>query len=270
MLSKIKSIAKFLELKIPFKPKVGIILGTGLGGLIQKIDIKLTIPYEKITNFPISTVEGHSGKLIFGLLSNIPVVAMQGRFHYYEGYDMQDVTLPVRVMKLLGIEYLFISNASGGVNPDYKVGDLMVLNDHINLIPSPLIGPNLDTFGPRFPDMSDAYERTFIEKALKIGDDNGYRIFEGVYAAVTGPCLETPSEYKYLRIIGADTVGMSTAPEVIVARHMGIPCFAISVITDLGVPGKIQKVSHEEIQKIAEVAEPKLSVIVEELIKTLK
>tara|TARA_Y100000813_G_scaffold67129_1_gene47372 strand:+ start:1699 stop:2511 length:813 start_codon:yes stop_codon:yes gene_type:complete len=269
MLNKIESIAKFLETKMPLRPKAGIILGTGLGGLIQKIDIKLKLSYSDIPDFPISTVEGHSGKLIFGLLSDVPVVAMQGRFHYYEGYDMQDVTLPVKVMKLLGIEYLFISNASGGVNPNYEVGDLMVLNDHINLIPSPLIGTNLDTLGPRFPDMSDAYDRTMIEKALKIAYDKGYSVFEGVYAAVTGPCLETPAEYKYLRIIGADTVGMSTAPEVIIARHMSIPCFAISVITDLGVPGKIQKVSHEEIQKVAEVAEPKLTLIIEELIKTL-
>jgi len=269
MLSKIESIAKFLDQKIPFKPKAGIILGTGLGGLIQKIDIKQTLSYKDIPDFPISTVEGHSGKLIFGLLSGVAVVAMQGRFHFYEGYSMQDVTLPVRVMKLLGVERLFISNASGGVNPDYEVGDLMVLNDHINLIPSPLVGANLDTLGPRFPDMSDAYERSMIDKAIQIGVDKSYRVFEGVYAAVTGPCLETPAEYKYLRIIGADTVGMSTAPEVIVARHMGIPCFAISVITDLGVPGKIQKVSHEEIQQVAEVAEPKLTVIVEELIKTM-
>ena len=269
MLKKIESIAKFLETKMPFNPKAGIILGTGLGGLIQKIDIKLKLSYQDIPNFPISTVEGHSGKLIFGLLSDVPVVVMQGRFHYYEGYDIQDFTLPVRVMKLLGIEYLFISNDSGGVNPNYAVGDLMVLNDHINLIPSPLIGTNLDTLGPRFPDMSDVYDRAMIEKALKIAVDNGYSVFEGVYAAVTGPSLETPAEYKYLRIIGADTVGMSTAPEVIIARHMSIPCFAISVITDLGVPGKIKKVSHEEIQKVAEVAEPKLTLIIEELIKTL-
>tara|TARA_B100000886_G_C20383086_1_gene474800 strand:- start:232 stop:981 length:750 start_codon:yes stop_codon:yes gene_type:complete len=248
---------------------MGIILGTGLGGLIKKIDVKFSLSYTEIPNFPVSTVEGHHGKLIFGYLSDVPVVAMQGRFHYYEGYDMENVTLPVRVMKLLGIEYLFISNASGGVNPDYKVGDLMVLNDHINLIPNPLVGINHDNLGPRFPDMSDAYDRTMIEIALKIGLDRGYRVYEGVYVAVTGPCLETPAEYKYLRIIGADTVGMSTVPEVIVARHMGIQCFAISVITDLGVPGKIQKVSHEEIQKVAEVAEPKLTVILEEMIKKI-
>ena len=269
MLNKIESIVNFLKSKTPLNPKLGIILGTGLGGLIQKIDIKFSISYSDIPNFPVSTVEGHHGKLIFGHLSDVPVVAMQGRFHYYEGYNMENVTLPVRVMKLLGIEYLFISNASGGVNPDYKVGDLMVLNDHINLIPNPLIGINHDNLGPRFPDMSDSYDRTLIEIALKIGLDRGYRIYEGVYVAVTGPCLETPAEYKYLRIIGADTVGMSTVPEVIVARHMSIPCFAISVITDLGVPGKIQKVSHEEIQKIAEVAEPKLTVILEEMIKKI-
>lgn len=269
MLNRIQSITKFLSNKIPFRPETGIILGTGLGDLVQRIDIKLIIPYHEIPDFPISTVEGHSGKLIFGLLSNRKVVAMQGRFHFYEGYTAQEVTLPVRVMKNLGIQNLIISNASGGVNPEYQIGDLMILNDHINLIPSPLIGANFDQFGPRFPDMSDAYDKSMINTAMTIAKNNGFRIFEGVYAAVTGPCLETPAEYKYLRIIGADTVGMSTTPEVIVARHMQIPCFAISVITDLGVEGKIQKVSHEEIQKVAEIAEPKLTAIVEELIKTI-
>jgi purine-nucleoside phosphorylase len=244
-------------------------LGTGLGGLVEKIEIEQTIPYDEIPDFPLSTVEGHKGKLILGKLSGTNVIAMQGRFHFYEGYSIQEVTMPVRVMKKLGIEQLIISNASGGVNPDYEVGDLMILNDHINLIPSPLIGANLDEFGPRFPDMSDTYDKGMIATALSIGKDNGIRVFEGIYAAVTGPCLETPAEYKYLRIIGSDTVGMSTVPEVIVARHMQIPCFAISVITDLGVEGKIKKVSHEEIQKVAEVAEPKLTLIIEELIKTI-
>jgi purine-nucleoside phosphorylase len=269
MLNRIDSITQFLKNKIPFTPKVGIILGTGLGGLVEKIEIEQTIPYDEIPDFPLSTVEGHKGKLILGKLSGTNVIAMQGRFHFYEGYSIQEVTMPVRVMKKLGIEQLIISNASGGVNPDYEVGDLMILNDHINLIPSPLIGANLDEFGPRFPDMSDTYDKGMIATALSIGKDNGIRVFEGVYAAVTGPCLETPAEYKYLRIIGSDTVGMSTAPEVIVARHMQIPCFAISVITDLGVEGKIKKVSHEEIQKVAEVAEPKLTLIIEELIKTI-
>jgi purine-nucleoside phosphorylase len=269
MLNRIDSITQFLKNKIPFSPKVGIILGTGLGGLVEKIEIEQTIPYDEIPDFPLSTVEGHKGKLILGKLSDTNVIAMQGRFHFYEGYSIQEVTMPVRVMKKLGIKQLIISNASGGVNPDYEVGDLMILNDHINLIPSPLIGPNLDEFGPRFPDMSDTYDKGMIATAMSIGKDNGIRVFEGVYAAVTGPCLETPAEYKYLRIIGSDTVGMSTVPEVIVARHMQIPCFAISVITDLGVEGKIKKVSHEEIQKVAEVAEPKLTLIIEELIKTI-
>ena len=269
MLNRIDSITQFLKNKIPFSPKVGIILGTGLGGLVEKIEIEQTIPYDEIPDFPLSTVEGHKGKLILGKLSGTNVIAMQGRFHFYEGYSIQEVTMPVRVMKKLGIQQLIISNASGGVNPDYEVGDLMILNDHINLIPSPLIGANLDEFGPRFPDMSDTYDKGMIATALSIGKDNGIRVFEGVYAAVTGPCLETPAEYKYLRIIGSDTVGMSTVPEVIVARHMQIPCFAISVITDLGVEGKIKKVSHEEIQKVAEVAEPKLTLIIEELIKTI-
>jgi purine-nucleoside phosphorylase len=269
MLNRIDSITQFLKNKIPFSPKVGIILGTGLGGLVEKIEIEQTIPYDEIPDFPLSTVEGHKGKLILGKLSDTNVIAMQGRFHFYEGYSIQEVTMPVRVMKKLGIQQLIISNASGGVNPDYEVGDLMILNDHINLIPSPLIGPNLDEFGPRFPDMSDTYDKGMIATAMSIGKDNGIRVFEGVYAAVTGPCLETPAEYRYLRIIGSDTVGMSTVPEVIVARHMQIPCFAISVITDLGVEGKIKKVSHEEIQKVAEVAEPKLTLIIEELIKTI-
>jgi purine-nucleoside phosphorylase len=269
MLNRIDSITQFLKNKIPFNPKVGIILGTGLGGLVEKIEIEQTIPYDEIPDFPLSTVEGHKGKLILGKLSGTNVIAMQGRFHFYEGYSIQEVTMPVRVMKKLGIQQLIISNASGGVNPDYEVGDLMIINDHINLIPSPLIGANLDEFGPRFPDMSDTYDKGMIATAMSIGKDNGIRVFEGVYAAVTGPCLETPAEYKYLRIIGSDTVGMSTVPEVIVARHMQIPCFAISVITDLGVEGKIKKVSHEEIQIVAEVAEPKLTLIIEELIKTI-
>jgi len=269
MLNRIDSITQFLKNKIPFSPKVGIILGTGLGGLVEKIEIEQIISYDEIPDFPLSTVEGHKGKLILGKLSGTNVIAMQGRFHFYEGYSIQEVTMPVRVMKKLGIEQLIISNASGGVNPDYEVGDLMILNDHINLIPSPLIGVNLDEFGPRFPDMSDTYDKGMISTALSIATDNEIRVFEGVYAAVTGPCLETPAEYKYLRIIGSDTVGMSTVPEVIVARHMQIPCFAISVITDLGVEGKIKKVSHEEIQKVAEVAEPKLTLIIEELIKKI-
>ena len=269
MLKKIKEIVIFLQEKTNYDPKIGIILGTGLGGLANEIDIEHSISYETIPHFPISTVEGHSGRLIFGKLGGKKVVAMQGRFHFYEGYKMEQVILPVRVMKLLGIKKLIVSNASGGVNPEYEVGDLMILSDHINLIPNPLIGSNLSELGPRFPDMSETYCKNLIRIAENIAKENKITVKKGVYIALTGPTLETPAEYKYMRIIGGDTVGMSTAPEVIIARHMNIPCFAISVITDLGVPGKIKKVSHKEIQKIAEIAEPKLTLIIQELIKSI-
>ena len=266
MLQTIKETASFISNKTKFNPEIGIILGTGLGGLVSEIEIEHTIPYNEIPNFPVSTVEGHSGRLILGTLGNKNVVAMQGRFHFYEGYTMEKVTFPVRVMKLLGIKNLIVSNASGGVNPDYEVGDLMILEDHICLIPNPLIGENIDELGPRFPDMSEPYDKNLIKLAEDIAAKNNLPVKKGVYVSLTGPTLETPAEYKHMRIIGGDTVGMSTAPEVIVARHMNIPCFAMSVITDLGVPGKIQKVTHEEIQKVSEVAEPKLTLIIKELI----
>ena len=269
MLQNIKESANFITEKTNFNPEIGIILGTGLGGLVSEIEIEHSLPYNKIPNFPLSTVEGHSGRLILGILGGKKVVAMQGRFHFYEGYSMEKVTFPVRVMKFLGIKNLILSNASGGVNPDYEVGDLMILEDHICLIPNPLIGANLDELGPRFPDMSDPYCKDMIQIAQQIASENNLPIQKGVYVALTGPTLETPAEYKYMRIIGGDTVGMSTAPEVIVARHMGIPCFAMSVITDLGVPGKIQKVTHEEIQKVSEVAEPKLTLIIKQLISKI-
>ena len=269
MLQKIKESAEFLQNKTNSYPKVGIILGTGLGGLVNEIDIKHSISYKDIPNFPLSTVEGHSGRLIFGNLGGKEVVAMQGRFHFYEGYTMDKVTFPVRVMILLGIEKLVLSNASGGVNPDYEVGDLMILSDHINLIPNPLIGINIAELGPRFPDMSEPYCKDLIHKAESIAKINNLTLQKGIYVALTGPTLETPAEYNHMRIIGGDTVGMSTVPEVIVARHMNIPCFAMSVITDLGVPGKIQKVTHEEIQKVSEIAEPKLTLIIKELIESI-
>ncbi|MBT3612171.1 MAG: purine-nucleoside phosphorylase [Flavobacteriales bacterium] len=269
MLRKIKESTEFLQKKTNRNPQVGIILGTGLGGLVNEIEIEYSISYEEIPNFPFSTVEGHSGRLIFGNLGGKQVVAMQGRFHFYEGYTMDKVTFPVRVMKLLGIKNLIVSNASGGVNPNYQVGDLMILSDHINLIPNPLIGKNITELGPRFPDMSDAYCSTLIAKAEAIAKANNIPIKKGVYIALTGPTLETPAEYKHMRIIGGDTVGMSTAPEVIVARHMDIPCFAMSVITDLGVPGKIKKVTHAEIQQVSEVAEPKLTLIIKKLITNI-
>ena len=269
MLKEIKKSAIFLKQKINSNPKTGIILGTGLGGLVDQIKIKHSIQYKDIPYFPLSTVEGHSGKLIFGTLGEKEVVAMQGRFHFYEGYSIDKITLPVKVMKMLGIKNLIVSNASGGVNPNYKIGDLMIIQDHINLIPNPLIGKNIDELGPRFPDMSEAYCKKLIIKAENIAKRKNIRIQKGVYVALTGPTLETPAEYKFMRIIGGDTVGMSTAPEVIIANHMQIKCFAISVITDLGVEGKIQKVTHEEIQKIAEKSEPKLTQIISELIKSI-
>ena len=270
MLDKIKFTTEFIQSKTNFKPQIGIILGTGLGGLVKEIDIKHVLPYQDIPHFPLSTVEGHHGKLIFGVLGGKNVVAMQGRFHFYEGYDMQQVTFPVRVMKFLGIEKLFVSNACGGLNPDYEIGDLMILNDHINLFPTnPLIGENLHELGSRFPDMSQTYDQSLIEMARAISKSKEYRVQEGVYVGLTGPCLETPAEYKYLRIIGADVVGMSTVPEIIVARHMDIPCFAISIISDLGVPGKIKKVTHLDIQRVAEEAEPKMTYIMKELIASI-
>lgn len=269
MLQQIKESSNFIKETTHFTPEIGIILGTGLGGLVSEIEIEFSIPYNEIPHFPLSTVEGHSGRLILGKLGGKRVVAMQGRFHFYEGYSMEKVTFPVRVMKFLGIEKLIVSNASGGVNPSYEVGDLMILEDHICLIPNPLIGSNIDELGPRFPDMSEPYDKKMINLAEKIASDNNLPLQKGVYIALTGPTLETPAEYKYMRIIGGDTVGMSTAPEVIVARHMDIPCFAMSVITDLGVEGKIKKVTHEEIQKVSEVAEPKLTLIIKELISKI-
>ena len=268
MLQEIKESADFLKKETNSNPKIGIILGTGLGGLVDEIKIQHSIDYKNIPNFPLSTVEGHTGRLIFGKLHGKTIVAMQGRFHFYEGYTIQKVTFPVRVMKFLGIENLIVSNASGGVNPEYKVGDLMIVTDHINLIPNPLIGENIE-LGPRFPDMNEPYCSKLIQKAQSIAKDNKINLQKGVYVALTGPTLETPAEYKYMRIIGGDAVGMSTAPEVIIARHMNIPCFAISVITDLGVPGKIKHVTHKEIQKVAEIAEPKLTLIIKELIASI-
>lgn len=270
MLQQFKETAAYIQSKINIQPEIGIILGTGLGGLVKEITIKHTIPYEEIPNFPVSTVEGHSGKLIFGELGGKQVVAMQGRFHYYEGYTMQQVTFPVRVMKFLGIQKLFVSNASGGVNPNFEIGDLMIINDHINLFPSnPLIGKNIAELGPRFPDMSDAYNKDFIAAAKKVAAANNIKVQEGVYAGLSGPTFETPAEYRYVFNVGADAVGMSTVPEVIVARHMSIPCFAMSIITDLGVPGKIVQVTHEEVQHVAAQAEKKMTLIMKELIRVL-
>jgi purine-nucleoside phosphorylase len=253
-----------------FQPEIGIVLGTGLGGLVSEIEVEFSLMYSNIPNFPISTLEFHSGKLIFGTLKGRRVVAMQGRLHYYEGYSMQQITFPIRVMKALGIQYLFVSNAAGSLNSSFKKGDLMVINDHINLQPeSPLRGSNDPDMGPRFPDMSEPYHRKLIEKALHIAAEEGITCHQGVYVSVTGPNLETKAEYKYLRIIGGDAVGMSTVPEVIVANHMGIPVFAISVLTDEGFPEVLQPVSLEEILATARIAEPKMTKILSQLIAQL-
>ncbi|MEX2593914.1 MAG: purine-nucleoside phosphorylase [Anditalea sp.] len=267
---KIEAAANFIHGQSPFKPEVGIILGTGLGQLIHEMAIEQEINYLDIPFFPVSTVESHSGKLIFGKLKGKSVVAMKGRFHYYEGYDMKEVTFPVRVLRQLGIDFLMVSNAAGGLNPMYKIGELMIINDHIDLFPeNPLRGQNLDGFGLRFPDMSDPYSLDLIEKALLLGEENKIRIHQGVYAGVQGPNLETKAEYDYLRIIGADAVGMSTIPEVIVARHMGIPVLAISAITDLCSPGNVKRISLQEVIAAAVKAEPGMTLIIKGLIAQL-
>lgn len=268
MIEKIKETAAYIASKVQVLPKTSIILGTGLGELVNHITDKTEIPYTEIPNFPVSTVEGHQGKLIFGKLGKKDVMAMQGRFHFYEGYDMKQVTFPVRVMKELGIEHLFVSNAAGGMNPDFAIGDIMIIRDHINLFPEhPLHGRNYNELGVRFPDMSEAYSHRLIDKAIEIAGKNGIKVQQGVYVGTQGPTFETPAEYRYFRIIGGDAVGMSTVPEVIVARHAGIEVFAVSVITDLGVEGIVEKCSHEDVQKAAAAAQPKMSFIMKELVE---
>jgi purine-nucleoside phosphorylase len=271
MLESISNTTEYIKKRIgDFEPEAGIILGTGLGALVNEIEVEKQLMYSNIPDFPMSTLEFHSGKLIFGTLGGKKVVAMQGRLHYYEGYTMQQITFPVRVMKMLGIKTLFVSNASGSLNPAIKKGDLMIIEDHINLQPmNPLIGRNDAELGPRFPDMSEPYRHDLIEKGLAIAKTNNITCHKGVYVAVTGPNLETRAEYKYLRVIGGDIVGMSTVPEVIVANHMGLPVFAISVITDEGFPEVLKPVSLEEILAVAREAEPKLTVILKELIAGL-
>ncbi len=267
MLKAIQETSNYLKKRTGSSPVFGIILGTGLGGLVNEIDAEHTIPYDEIPNFPVSTVKGHQGNLIFGKLSGKDVVALQGRFHYYEGYSMQEVTFPIRIFKALGIKTLILSNASGGLNPDFAVGDIMFIEDHINLMgTNPLIGPNDDELGPRFPDMSEPYSHALRIKAQEIATRLGIKYQIGVYAGVTGPTFETPAEYKYVRIIGGDAVGMSTVPEVIVARQAGLPCLAFSVISDLGVEGKIVEISHDEVIDSASVAEPKMTAIIKHFI----
>ncbi len=269
MLEKIKESVEFIRRKTSIQPKVAIILGSGLGDLAEEITVSEKIPYHDIPNFPVSTIKGHNGQLIFGTLSGVEVVAMQGRFHFYEGYNMTEVTFPVRVFKNLGIEYLFVSNASGGVNPNFSVGDIMFISDHINLMPNPLLGKNFEEMGPRFVDMSQAYDKELLRKAEKVAQALGIHYQKGVYAGSTGPTYETPAEYRYMRILGADAVGMSTVPEVIVARHMDMKVFAVSVISDLGVEGKIVEISHQEVLAAVKAVTPKLIRIIKDLILKL-
>ncbi len=269
MTENIKKTAKFLKDKVQNTPLIGIILGSGLGGLGNKIKNQKAISYSEIPNFPVSTVEGHSGQLIFGELGGKYVVAMQGRFHYYEGYSLKEVTFPVRVMKMLGVEYLFVSNAAGGLNPDYKAGSLMIINDHINFFPdNPLKGKNLDEFGTRFPDMSKVYDKELITKAKAIAKENNVHVHEGIYIGSSGPTLETPAEYRMFRILGADATGMSTVPEVIVAHHQGMKCFGMSVITNESKPEDADdETTHEKVQNVAGEAEPNMTIIIEGLIE---
>jgi purine-nucleoside phosphorylase len=270
MLQTIKQTADYIRSRVDgTMPTTAIILGTGLGALVDHIDNKQYIPYTDIPNFPVSTVEGHSGNLIFGTLGSKRVMAMQGRFHFYEGYDMKQVTFPIRVMKALGIETLFVSNAAGGMNPTFEIGDIMIITDHINLFPEhPLRGKNYNELGPRFPDMSEAYSHKLINRALEIAKAKNIRVVQGVYVGTSGPTFETPAEYRYFHRIGGDAVGMSTVPEVIVARHSGMEVFAVSVITDLGVEGIVENVSHEEVQKAAQGAQPKMMEIMRELVSS--
>lgn len=270
MLEKIQATADYIREEVVQMPRTAVILGTGLGDLVSVIDIKKELPYSQIPNFPVSTVEGHSGKLIFGHLDGTYVVAMQGRFHYYEGYDMKQVTFPVRVFKELGVETLFVSNAAGGMNKEFVVGDVMVITDHINLFPeNPLRGKNYEKLGPRFPAMTEAYDSKLIALADKIAAEEGIRLMHGVYVGTAGPTFETPAEYEYFRIIGGDAVGMSTVPEVIVANHAGMKVFGISVITDLGGKDVKEVPTHEEVQQAAMKAQPVMTRIIRAMLQRI-
>ncbi len=266
-IAKLNETVAFIQSNTTTKPVAGIILGSGLGGLVNDLIIETSLAYEDIPNFPVSTVKGHGGKLLFGSLNGKEVVMLSGRFHYYEGYTMQEVTFPVRVMKMLGAELLMVSNAAGGMNSQFKVGDLMIINDHINLFPEhPLRGKNDENIGPRFPDMTEPYELDLISKAKEIAAKNNILVHEGVYIGLQGPTFETKAEYKYMHIIGGDTVGMSTVPEVIVAKHMHMKVFGMSVVTDLGIREEMNVITHEEVLEAANAAAPKMALIFKELL----
>ncbi|KQB40151.1 Purine nucleoside phosphorylase [Flavobacterium daejeonense] len=263
----VQETVSYIKDKNNFTPEFGVILGSGLGNFTDDIQIEFSLPYAEIPNFPVSTVEGHKGALVFGTIGTKKVVAMQGRFHYYEGYSMQEVTFPVRVMKYLGVEKLIVSNASGGVNSNYKVGDIILISDHINLVPEhPLRGKNDERFGPRFVNMSEPYSKKMIALAKELAQKNNIKVQDGIYLGLQGPTFETLAEYKMVKILGADCVGMSTVPEVIVARHMDLETFGISVITDMGDEDSIETISHDEVLQAAKNAEPKVRKLIRELI----
>ena len=269
MLEEIKKTAAFIQAETRnFAPEVGIVLGTGLGDFADRIDTQFAIEYKQIPGFPVSTVEGHKGRLIFGEAGGRRVVAMQGRFHYYEGYTMEQVTFPIRVMRLLGIRFLFVSNASGGINASFRTGDLMVITDHINLMPNPLIGPNMAELGPRFPDMHNCYDKALIASATKIAGEEGIKLQYGVYVGGTGPTFETQAEYRYFKAIGGDAAGMSTVPEVIVARHMSVPVFGVSVITNCGLSDEAG--DHEDVQRQGRKAGVKMQTLFLRMIENLE
>lgn len=270
LFDKIQETADFIRKHITHTPKTGIILGSGLGGLTETVQKEHALKYSEIPHFPVSTVKGHGGELIFGKIGNADVVLMSGRFHYYEGYDMEAVTFPVRVMKALGVENLIVSNAAGGMNPNFAIGNLMIITDHVNLFPEhPLRGPNDERLGTRFPDMSEPYDKSLIGKAMLIASKLKTEVKSGTYIGLQGPTFETPAEYKWLHIIGGDAVGMSTVPEVIVARHGGMKVFAMSVITDIGISDEPVKITHEEVLEAANAAAPKMAAIVSELVQQI-
>lgn len=270
MMNKIKEATDYIQSLVSTVPQAGIVLGSGLGSFTKELTIEKEIPYGDIPHFPVSTVKGHSGKLIFAELSGKKILVMAGRFHFYEGYSAQELVFPIRVMKMLGIQQLLLSNAAGGTNTGFKVGDLMIITDHISQFQvNPLIGKNLDELGTRFPDMTEPYNRALIAKAKTIAEKAGYDIKTGVYIGVTGPTFETKAEYKMVHMMGADAVGMSTVQEVIAAVHMGLPVFAVSVITDLGIREEENVITHEEVLEAAKEAEPKLTHIFKEMIAQL-
>jgi purine-nucleoside phosphorylase len=269
-LDKIREAVDYLRVKVSTQFKVGVVLGSGLGSFTDGIEVTAEIPYKEIPHFPVSTVEGHSGKLIFGKLGKVDLVVLSGRFHYYEGYTPAEVVFPIRVLKLLGVSQLFLSNAAGGVHPNFKEGDLMIIRDHISFaIQNPLLGRNMDEFGPRFQDMSEPYAKRLIDRAFSIGKELDIDLKEGVYFGVTGPTFETRSEYKMIRFVGADAVGMSTVQEVIVAVHCGMEVFAMSVITDLGIRDEENEITHQDVLDAANEAAPKLTAVFKKMIENL-